>query len=333
LLYCRRVPPHRLDPENPAALLDYLIGRGLIAPGETLVSVSPAGAGNMNCTLRIVTAERRMIVKQGRPWVEKYPHIPAPAERTLVEAAFYSCVAREHAVSSRMPSLLHADEESRILVLEDVDGTDFTSYYDRRSVIDETALDALLVYLQALHRVRVTGPARAILANREMRALNHEHMFRLPLAESNGLDLERFTPGLRHVADTLKRDAAFTARVSALGEHYLADGSTLVHGDFFPGSWLNSVRGPVVIDPEFCFLGDPAFDYGVMLAHMVFAAQPRERIDQVTGSLADGDAALARQFAGCEIARRLIGVAQLPLQASLAQKQAWLEQAHAMVLA
>ena len=39
--------------------------------------------------LRVQTAERSFILKQSRPWVEKYPAIPAPEERVLVEAAFY----------------------------------------------------------------------------------------------------------------------------------------------------------------------------------------------------------------------------------------------------
>ena len=275
-----------------------------------------------------------MVVKQGRPWVEKYPHIPAPADRTLVEAAFYRAVADEDRVSSRMPVLLHVDDNSRILVLENVDGADFTSLYDARGAMDVAVVDELLGYLTALHEVPLRDPARALFSNRDMRALNHEHIFRLPLAESNGLDLDRLTPGLQRVADALKRDAAFTARVSALGERYLEDGTALVHGDFFPGSWLDAARGPVVIDPEFCFRGAPEFDYGVMLAHLTLASQPASRIDRVYAALPAGrDRTLVRQFAGTEIMRRLIGVAQLPLEASLPQKQAWLEQAHAMVLA
>ena len=275
-----------------------------------------------------------MVVKQGRPWVEKYPHIPAPADRTLVEAAFYRAVSDEQRVSSRMPELLHVDEDSRILVLEDVDGADFTSHYDGRGAMDDAVIDELLGYLTALHEVPLRDPARALFSNRDMRALNHEHIFRLPLVESNGLDLDRLTPGLHPVADALKRDAAFAARVSALGERYLADGTALVHGDFFPGSWLDAARGPVVIDPEFCFRGAPEFDYGVMLAHLTLASQPASRIDRVYAALPAGrDRTMVRQFAGAEIMRRLIGVAQLPLEASLPQKQAWLEQAHAMVLA
>ncbi len=70
-----------------------------------------------------------------------------------------------------------------------------------------------------------------------------------------------------------------------------------------------------IIDPEFCFLGPPAFDLGVLYAHLHLARQPVE--------LAVFDAT-AKAFAGAEIMRRLIGVAQLPLEADLEEKSALL---------
>jgi 5-methylthioribose kinase len=286
----------------------------------------------MNCTLRVITATRRIVVKQGRPWVEKYPHMPAPADRTLVEAAFYRAVARHESVASRMPALLHVDEAARIIVLEDVAGPDLTGIYSS-VVIDAATVHALVDYLIALHDLRIGGGDAAIFANREMRALNHQHIFRFPLAPSNGLDLDSLTPGLQRAADALKRDAPFVDRVTSLGDRYLANGAALVHGDFFPGSWLASARGPVVIDPEFCFTGAPEFDFGVMMAHLIVADQPSDRIDWIAGAIPTWcDRDLIDQFAGVEIMRRLIGVAQLPLDATLARKQACLDRARTLVL-
>jgi 5-methylthioribose kinase len=121
--------------------------------------------------------------------------------------------------------------------------------------------------------------------------------------------------------------------VTSLGTLYLANGGALVHGDFFPGSWLASPRGPIVIDPEFCFTGAPEFDCGVMIAHMILADQPSDRIDWIAGAMpARYDRNLVDRFAGVEIMRRLIGVAQLPLETTLARKQACLDLARALVL-
>src|SRR4051794_38950959 len=99
--------PWLLDMTDGAGVERYLAGRGLVAAGDLPITIARAGAGNMNLTIRITTASgRTFVVKQGRPWVEKYPQIPAPFERTLVEAAFYAAVARDPRVSRVMPAVL-----------------------------------------------------------------------------------------------------------------------------------------------------------------------------------------------------------------------------------
>ena len=179
----------------------------------------------------------------------------------------------------------------------------------------------------------VPASHRTLLANRDMRALNHDHIFRVPLTKANGLALDQVTPGLQELADDLKRDDEYMGRVAALGRRYLADGDHLVHGDFFPGSWLHSARGVVVIDPEFCFLGRGEFDFGVMIAHVLLARQSEAHVHALLRAVPDTyDEELTRQFAGVEIMRRLVGVAQLPLQLALDQKAGLLAQSRQMVL-
>ncbi len=173
-----------------------------------------------------------------------------------------------------------------------------------------------------------------IFNHREMRVLNHKHIFRLPLQPDNGIDLEAFTDGLQAASELLKRDSTYVERVTELGELYLSDGEILVHGDHFPGSWLRTADGVRIIDPEFCFMGTAAFDVGVMLGHLYLANQPEELIDRVLSSYgADAStAALSRQCAGVEIMRRLIGVAQLPLGYGIDKKRELLELSQELVL-
>ena len=320
---------------DPDEVIAYLVARGLMAAEETPVGVTAAGEGNMNCTLRIITPRRRLIVKQARPWVEKYDHIPAPWNRSHVETAFYETVEAVSGVGDRMPRLLHVDADARVVVLDDLgDGGDLSSIYARTRLSNDDR-DALVDYLVRLHRIVVPAHRKAVLANRQMRALNHEHIFHFPLVESNGFALDDITPGLQHIADELKRDAPFVARVAALGSRYLDDGETLVHGDYFPGSWVRTRGGVAVIDPEFCFLGCGEFDLGVMMAHLIMAGDTEADTDVLERAAADGraDAALARQFAGVEIMRRLIGVAQLPLAVRLEKKRELLGRARRLVLA
>ena len=324
-----------LQASEPDEVAQYLLARRVIGPDETPVRVVVAGEGNMNCTLRVTTPRRRLIVKQARPWVEKYEHIPAPWNRSLVEAAFYDTVAAVAGVGDRMPRLVHADPDARVLVLEDLgDGGDFTSMY-MGVKLSNAERDALVDYLMRLRRIDVPAHRKEMLANLDMRTLNHEHIFHFPLVEGNGLALDEMTPGLQSAADELKRDAQFVACVGALGARYLEDGDTLVHGDYFPGSWVRTDRGVAVIDPEFCFLGCGEHDIGVMMAHLILAGETTADVDALERATASGDAdpGLAHQFAGVEIMRRLIGVAQLPLSVPLERKRELLGRARQMVLA
>ena len=124
----------------------------------------------------------------------------------------------------------------------------------------------------------------------------------------------------------LREDEDYVAQVRELGEEYLGDGDTLVHGDYFPGSWLRAGTGIRVIDPEFCFRGPRTFDVGFMLGHLHLAGQPDEICEELLARYATEAgleavaAARTKQYAGVEIMRRLIGVAQLPLRCGIERK-------------
>ena len=331
-----------LDASDLPALNAYLTAGERLRPGEILLGAEKAGEGNMNCTVRVRTSSGSVIVKQARPWLEKYPRISAPFDRTLIEARFYRLVASSEPVASRMPRLLWSDDTARTLALEDLGtASDFFPLYARQTALPEATIAALVDYLCVLHRLAAAGSGeRAALANRDMRALNHEHMFALPLREPNGLDLDAYTgtPGLAAAAATLKADAAYGQAVAALGERYLhGEGSSLVHGDFFPGSFLQTAAGVRIIDPEFCFYGDAELDVGVLAAHLLLAGEPAARAEGVFsgyGMLGGNfSVGLARQYAGVEIMRRLIGVAQIPtLQANFQRKTRWLALSRQLVL-
>ncbi|HBY59069.1 MAG TPA: aminoglycoside phosphotransferase, partial [Solibacterales bacterium] len=256
-----------LDPGAVAAIEKWMKRLGWEAGGR-LISVERAGNGNMNMTVRVRTADWSFILKQARPWVVKYPQIPAPLERAGVEAAFYAAVGGVAEVSRRMPRLRGFDAESHLLWLEDMgEGGDLTHLFQTGEFTAEECAE-LIRYLVTLHRVKVTAGEAAVFQNRAMRALNHEHQYEFPLRAENGLDLERITPGLAQEAGRLQRDEKYCERVAELGRLYLADGAVLVHGDYFPGSWLRREGGLAVIDPEFCFLGMAEYDLGVFLAHL-----------------------------------------------------------------
>lgn len=302
-----------LAADDAPPVIDLLAGLGWLERGESVTHIGRAGQGNMNLTLRITTSQRTFILKQARPWVEKYDMIAAPWDRVVYEHRFYQRVTAWCEVATRMPRLLGFDEPARVLAIEDLGlAADYTFVYDG-TPISAADLRELATYLRALHDAS-QGTADDSFANRDMRVLNHEHIFRFPLDPANGLQLDAFEPGLGRAAATLQRDDAYRKLVTDAGERYLADGNHLQHGDFFPGSFLRTEKGPRVIDPEFCFYGDREFDLGVFAAHLVLAKQP-EKVSTLLGAYGDRDIDSNRlsRYAACEVMRRLIGVAQLPI--------------------
>jgi 5-methylthioribose kinase len=323
-----------LDPEDPVGIERFLESRGWLPAGARLTGLGRAGDGNMNLVLRITWADAdadgSLILKQARPWVEKFPDIAAPPGRLAVETDFYRCVAGEPMLARGMPELIAFDEEASAALLEDLGpASDYSGLYAGGDLPD-AELDALLAWLSRLHRFEVDAGHWPRLANREMRELNHAHIFVLPFGDE-APDADGFSPGLAAAAAPLRRDPVIRRRLAELGAIYLEDGTSLLHGDFYPGSWLATEAGPRIIDPEFGFLGRAEFDLGVLAAHLHFAGL--EDADLSAHEPPAGfDPSLARAFTGAELLRRLLGVAQLPLEAEPARRRQWLEAGVACLL-
>lgn len=311
---------------------DLLSERGWLPAGRTVVRTEIAGAGNMNRVERVTFDDgTTLILKRANPWVEKYPGIPAPVERSAVEAAFYAAVAGTHAETA-MPRLIASDADASAMLLADLGpGADGMGAY-AGAMISQSDLDAIADWMRVLHSLPV--PADHAFANRAMRALNAEHIFDFPLARDSGFDCDAIVPGLQGHADRLKADSAFIAAVQEVKATYLGDGyGVLLHGDLYPGSWLTTPEGLHVIDPEFCWIGPREWDLGVLLAHLKLSRQPDAAATRVLARYGEAlDTGLLNHVTGIEIMRRLIGVAQLPLTYGLEDRAKLLTEARTLVV-
>ncbi|MEM6766178.1 MAG: phosphotransferase [Bacteroidota bacterium] len=320
-----------LDTDLPE-LTSFLMAREWILPGEKLLGVEKPGEGNMNFVLRIKTTERSFILKQARPWVEKYPQIAAPIERNQVEATYFNKISEIPALSAYSPKLLASSPLHFLMMLGDLgEGVDYLPLYQAGPEIADIDLKETVAYLAALHQVSGKGYPE----NQAMRVLNHEHIFHFPFLEDNGLDLDAILVGLGKESWGYRQNEVLKEKISRLGKIYLSNGPILVHGDFYPGSWLKTSTGLKVIDPEFSFPGIPEFDLGVLVAHMILSQQDRSTISRILGyyvSSVQVDEELLSGFAGTEILRRVLGVAQLPLAADLSERIAMMRLAEKWVM-
>ncbi|GAB3771216.1 S-methyl-5-thioribose kinase [Spirosoma horti] len=334
-----------LDILQTGALQDYLRRRGWLDNEEVVASVEIPGEGSMNYTLRVTTSIRSLVVKQSRAYIEKHPRLPAPDDRAIIEGSFYQEIQPIPMLANAMPLLLGTDRENNILVLEDLGDTRaYTFLYHSGQLLSEADTLALTDYLSELHYHFATEKPGPIFTNKGMRLLNHESIFVAPFNEENGLDLDTVQPGLAELAMAYKQDIPLKKSIRQLGQLYLSDDSqpqanaskTLLHGDFYPGSWLQTSHKHLkVINPEFCFYGPAEFDLGILIAHLMLAQQPSETINSALTNYikpAHFNEKLRHQFTGIELIRRLIGHPQLPFSLSIEQKRLLLAESRQMLV-
>lgn len=313
-------------------LMDVLKHAGILNAGDKFLEISKAGEGNMNIVLRIKTSERTLILKQSPPFVNKYPHIPAPVERIKVEYAYYGLVQKDAFLTKFSPKIIGFLPVYHLLVMDDLGlGLDYRHLYEQKTKLPEHDLELLVNYLLRLHQLKV----HAYPDNRGMRRLNHEHIFKFPFLTDNGFDLDQVQTGLQEAASSIRSDSRLLQLIEQLGSRYLSKGRSLIHGDFYPGSWLRTSGGIKVIDTEFSFMGDPEFDLGVLCAHLMMSNASPQTIFQLKAMyMAEKklDLDLLDQYTGVEILRRLIGLAQLQLTLSLSEKKNLMDYARNLIL-
>lgn len=325
-----------LNANEPNELAIYLQKQQWLGFDEKILSLTKPGEGNMNYVLRVTTETRTFIVKQSRAYVEKYPQVAAPEKRVVTEGAFYKKISSEETVQKFMPKLIGLDVENNVMLIEDLgESNDFTFLYDLEQRLEKEDLTELIRYLNQLHRAFEKATIDDELANLDLRKLNHEHIFQYPFMEENGFDLDSVQSGLQELALAYKNNEALKKQISTLGEVYLSKGKYLLHGDYYPGSWLKTTDGIKIIDPEFCYYGMREFDLGVLLAHLYLTQQDTDLIQVLTReykAYSTLDLKILNGFIGVEMMRRLIGLAQLPLQMDLNAKKELLWFAQTLIL-
>lgn len=324
-----------INADKPNELADYFKKNKWISTEDSIVSLTKAGEGNMNYVLRVTTNKSSFIIKQSRGYVEKYPQIKAPEKRVLTEAAFYSKISTKPSIRKKMPEVLGLDTLNNVLLLEDLGkANDFNVLYTQDKALAEDDICVLVAYLNVLHQSFSKLEIDDELANLEMRKLNYEHIFHYPFLEDNGFNLDTIQENLQALALVYKKDDNLKKKVEHLGDLYMAKGNYLLHGDYYPASWLQTEDGIKIIDPEFCYYGSREFDLGVFIAHLYLSKQKQSIIDKIKeqyNAYKELDIAILNGFIGVEIMRRLIGLAQLPLHLDIKDKEKLLTFAHHLI--
>ena len=235
-------------------------------------SASTLLPGGVSSDIRLVEFHgRRYCVKQALPKLKVQADWRAPVERNHSEAEWLRVAAG--IVPNAVPRVLYEDQRHGWFVMEYLAADDYPVWKTqlRDGVIDPAFAAATGRCLAEIH---ARTAADADIAQR----FATDHIF-YPIRPEPYL----IATGRRHpdVAPQLQRLSDVTMRTRR----------ALVHGDVSPKNILCGPHGPVFLDAECAWYGDPAFDVAFVLNHMllkgVWRPQWSDRYVECFDALAD----------------------------------------------
>ena len=242
-----------LDIERPGALEAYLRATGRVGSGQSLCIRMLAG-GVSNRTLLVQLSDGQVwVVKQALPKLRVAADWFSDPARIQREAAGMRWLT-ELAPAGSIPRLIFEDRSCHLLAMEAVPQP------------HENWKTVLLAGRVEPGRLRQFA---------ELLATIHREAFRRRGEIAQEFADRRFFEALR-----LEPYYAFTARqvteaadfLRSLIDHTRRVGDTLVHGDYSPKNILLHGARMVLLDHEVIHWGDPAFDVGFSLTHLLSKA-------------------------------------------------------------
>jgi len=242
--------PQALDIEQPAALLAYLRQAGHIAPDETPALERLAG-GVSSRTVRVTRASgEAWVLKQSLARLRVSVEWFSDPQRIHTEAAALRWL-QQLAPAGAVPQLIFEDHSEHLLAMQAVP----QPHANWKSLLLAGGL--------AERHVLAFGRLLATIHRRSSQ--------RLPdlvpdFADKRFFETLRVEPYYRYTASQVPAAADF---LNQLIEATLAQRAALVHGDYSPKNVLIYADRLILLDHEVAHLGDPAFDLGFSLTHLL----------------------------------------------------------------
>jgi 5-methylthioribose kinase len=227
--------------------------------------------GVSNIVLRVDTLRRSFVVKQSRKQLRTPIDWFSQLERVWREVAAMRALDSILPLGT-VPRVLFEDRENYLFAMEAVEADHLVwkaELLDGR--LDVAVAARLGMILAMVHR---DSRGRAGLQD--------------SLGDRTIFDELRLDPFYRYVAQTTP-DGVLAESLRRLIDDTLAQQECLVLADFSPKNILLTTTGPVVVDFETAHIGDPGFDIGFFLSHILLKVVfHRERLEE--------SLALAREF-------------------------------------
>lgn len=237
------------DGEDAAfALLERM---GLRSPGEG-VFVRPLTGGVSSNVFEVRIADRRFCLKQALATLKVAKEWHAPIERVFAEIDWLK-TAGDFAPGFA-PRVLGVDRETATFAMEFLPPADHPNWKTEMMAgrVDPEFAGRMGERLGALHAATAKRPDLATT-----------------FATDDNFEALRIDP---YLIETARNNPDLAGEIAAIVETTRTTGRALVHGDVSPKNILMGPMGPVLLDAECAWWGDPAFDLAFCLKHLLLKA-------------------------------------------------------------
>ena len=236
--------------------LTALARMGLLQPGEH-PAITPLTGGVSSDIVRVDLASGPICVKRALPKLRVEADWQAPVERNRYEVQWMQVAAG--IVPAAVPRILGEDRQTGMFAMQFLDSATYPVWKAQLrdgEISADTARDVGRC-VAAIH-ARTAGDTTVA------HAFATDHIF-FPI---------RLEPYLAATAD---KHPDCGERLHSLMRVTAATRKALVHGDVSPKNILTGPDGPVFLDAECAWYGDPAFDLAFCLNHLLLKCVWRPR--------------------------------------------------------
>jgi aminoglycoside phosphotransferase (APT) family kinase protein len=245
-------------------LIESLRRMDLLKAGES-ARLTPLTGGVSSDISLVEAGGRRFCVKRALPRLRVSALWEAPVERNAAEAAYMRAVARW--LPRAVPRVLGEDPKAGWFAMDYLAPEDHSLWKTQllAGIIEPDFAAAVGRDLAIIHARSAADPD-------------------LPSAFANDATFEaiRIEPYLRA---TGRAHPELASRFDELARTTLTTKRVLVHGDISPKNILRGPSGPVFLDAECAWFGDPAFDLAFCLNHLLLKGA-REGADRALYNVA-----------------------------------------------
>lgn len=236
--------------QSPEELLRIFLSLGLAHAGEKL-RVTPLTGGVSSGIFRVDMASGSYCLKQALPQLKVAKEWKVPVERVFAEIDWLKKAAE--IVPGSVPEVIGQDDATKSFVMEYLAG-DHVSWKTELLAgrIDPVVAGAVGDVIGSIHAATADSP------NLAARFATDSNFYAI-----------RLEP---YLVETGRVHPALAYRMQELVERTQNVRLALVHGDLSPKNILIGLRGPVLLDAECAWYGDPAFDVAFCLNHLLLKA-------------------------------------------------------------